>query len=102
MNWQKWMMAPGDSRYGLWYYPCINRFVDEDEHILHDLSDIFDVWKLEEWKRTKEYGILLDRNGEWCELYYPTLEEDRKFFEELKVKIESKQLDKVYREKALC
>jgi hypothetical protein len=61
---------PQDSMYSLWYYPDINRFKDEDGHILHDLSDKFDVWQLDEWKKTRDYGILTDRNGELVELYY--------------------------------
>lgn len=62
--------GPPDSAYGLWYYPTINRFVDEDGHILHDFHDLFDVWQLDEWKKTRKYGLLVDRNGMLCELYY--------------------------------
>ena len=71
-------MAPPESAYGIWYYEGINRFLDEDGHILHDLHELFDVWQLEEWKRTQDYGLLRDRNGNWCELYY--LEEARRHF----------------------
>jgi len=46
-----------ESVCSLWYYPSINRFTDEDGNILHDLSDRFDVWQLDEWKKDKEYGI---------------------------------------------
>lgn len=70
--------SPPESAYGLWYYESINRFLDEDGHILHDLYDLFDVWQLEEWKRTQDYGILIDRNGNLCELYY--LVEARRHF----------------------
>jgi hypothetical protein len=64
-------MAPPDSLYSLWYHPDINRFSNEDNNIVANLSDRFDVWQLDEWKRTRDYGILRDRNGDWCELYYP-------------------------------
>ena len=74
-------MAPPDTLYSLWYYPFINRFSDDAGNILHDLSDKFDVWQLDEWKRTYTYGILLDRNGDWCELYYPSEFEDWDFVE---------------------
>jgi hypothetical protein len=69
-------MYPPDSVYSLWYYPDINRFADEDGYILHDLSDRFDVWELDEWKKTCDYGILIDRRGNLCEVFYPTEEED--------------------------
>lgn len=64
-------MSPPDSVYALWYYPDINRFADDDGNILHDLHELFDVWQLDEWKKTREYGLLVDRNGDLCELYYP-------------------------------
>lgn len=71
-NWDGRGMSPPESAYSLWYYPSINRFTDDDGQILHDLSDLFDVWQLEEWKRAQDYDILLDRKGDWCELYYPS------------------------------
>jgi len=61
--------------YSLWYYPDINRFTDEDGYILHDLSRYFDGWELDAWKRTQDYGLLKDRNGDLWELYYPSEEE---------------------------
>lgn len=64
------MNHPPDSAYGLWYYAKINRFVDENNNILHDFHELFDIWQLEKWKKTKKYGILTDRNGDLCELYY--------------------------------
>lgn len=75
MKWNLEFMGPPDSLYSLWYYPQFNRFANEDGTILHDLSDLFDVWQLDEWKRTCDYGILLDRTGNWCELYYPDEDE---------------------------
>lgn len=72
--------APPDSLYSLWYYPDINRFVDEDGTIIHNLSDKFHVWELEEWKKTLDYGILRDRNGDLWELFcpdYPTGKRER-------------------------
>ena len=65
------MNPPPESAYGLWFYPEINRFVDEDGNVLHDLHDLFDVWELEEWKKTQNYDVRRDRNGNWCELYFP-------------------------------
>lgn len=61
---------PPESAYGLWYYPEINRFTDEDGFILHDLHAYFSVPQLDMWKKTKDYGIMIDRKGNLCELYY--------------------------------
>lgn len=72
-------MCPPDTLYSLWYYPNINRFANDDGIILNDLSDKFAVWQLDEWKRTRDYGILLDRNGDWCEIFYPSEFEDWDF-----------------------
>lgn len=58
----------------LWYYPNLNRFTDEDGIIIHDLQEFFDVWQLDRWKRTKDYGLLEDKHGFYWELYF--LEED--------------------------
>lgn len=74
-TWNPEPMYPPDSLYSLWYCPEINRFVDEDGYVLHDLSDRFDVWELDEWKKTRDYGILQDRRGNLCELFYPDDEE---------------------------
>lgn len=54
-----------------WFYPEYNRFMDENGNVLHDLSGHFNLWELEQWKKTKEYGLLADRNGNICELFYP-------------------------------
>jgi len=102
VNWDKRPMSPPESAYMLYYYPSINRFVDEDGNILHDLADFFDVWELEEWKRTQDYGILLDRKGDWCELYYPSNFEERDFLESIQIKLESRNMDELYRQKVFC
>lgn len=44
--------------------------MDEDGEILHDFTDLFDVWQLDRWKKEKQYGLLTDRYGNLCELYY--------------------------------
>lgn len=71
--------SPPESAESLWYYPLINRFTDDSGYILHDLSQYFDVWQLEEWKQTQDYGLLMDRNGDWWELYYPDTDEEEDF-----------------------
>ena len=101
-NWDGRGMSPPESAYSLWYYPSINRFTDDDGQILHDLSDLFDVWQLEEWKRAQDYGILLDRKGDWCELYYVDSFEEREFLERLQINREIGCMNKLYHQKAFC
>jgi len=62
---------PPESASALWYDPKINRFRDEEGAIHHDLHEFFDLWQLDEWKKTREYGVLTDKNGDLWELYYP-------------------------------
>ena len=69
--------APPDSANTLWYDPFINRFEDECGLIVHDLSQYFDLWQLDKWKKTKEYGLLTDRNGDLWEIFYNTVNEYR-------------------------
>lgn len=64
------MTSPPESCYGLWYYPEINRFKDEDDTIVHDVTKLLNVWQLQGWKKTKQNGMLRDRKGNWIELYY--------------------------------
>lgn len=68
-----WITSPPDSAYGLWYHASINRFMNDEGQILHDLYELFDVWELDEWKKTKDYGVLIDRKGNLCELYYSSI-----------------------------
>ena len=54
------------------YLPSLNRFVDTDWKVVHDMSDLFSVWELQIWKRNKEDAILTDADGvEYC-LYFLT------------------------------
>jgi len=55
--------------YEIYYHENINKFKINGK-IVHDLSDLFDVWELEEWKKTKEFGIMISKNGFICEFYY--------------------------------
>ena len=68
--------TPPDSAYSLWYYPGINRFTDEDGHLFHDLHDLFHMWEIEQWKKTRCYGLIQDKKGDLVELYYLEPEEE--------------------------
>ena len=55
----------------LWYYPKIKRFTDADGNIFHNLLPYFRTWELEEWKKTRDYGLLADKFGNLWEFFYP-------------------------------
>ena len=76
MSWCTEPTWPPDSLYSLWFYPSVNRFENEDGWIMHNLSDRFDVWQLEEWKKTKDYACLVDKQGNLCELFYMDEDDD--------------------------
>lgn len=71
--------SPPVGLYGLWYYPGINRFADEDDNILHDFSHLFNTWVLDEWKKTRDYATLIDKNGDMCEVYYQSSSDELDF-----------------------
>ena len=50
MSWNN----PPRGGFGLWYDPKVNRFFDDDGNVQHNLYEFFDLWKLDEWKKTKE------------------------------------------------
>ena len=62
--------SPPDSVNTLWYDPFTNRFEDECGIILHDLSQYFDTWQLDRWKKTKDYALMVDKNGDLWEIFY--------------------------------
>jgi hypothetical protein len=69
--------GPPDSANTLWYDPFINRFEDECGKIMDDLSPYFDTWQLDQWKKTKEYALMKDKNGDLWEIFYNTMNEYR-------------------------
>jgi hypothetical protein len=62
--------GPPDSAKALWYHPSTNRFEDERGCILHDLQPYFDTWQLDKWKKTKDYVLAKDKNGDLWEIFY--------------------------------
>lgn len=62
---------PPEGGFGLWYDSKVNRFFDDDGNVQHSLYEFFDLWKLDEWKKTKRYGTVTDRDGMVWDLYYP-------------------------------
>lgn len=63
------------------YLPSINRFMDTKKgHIIQTLYPYFDNWQLDEWKKTKKNGQLMDKYGNvWGIEYLNDEEEDEAF-----------------------
>lgn len=59
-----------DSADTLWYDPEVNRFENECGYIMHNLSEFFDVWQLDKWKKTKQNALLIDKTGGAWEVFY--------------------------------
>ena len=65
------MLDPyGDDTHSFSYLPSINRFVDRLGCIIHDLSRMFYTWELDEWKKTKDYGLIQGKDGQLYDFYY--------------------------------
>ena len=62
--------SPPDSANSLWYHSKTNWFEDEDGTIVYDLSEFFDTWQLDKWKKQEDYGVLQDKKGDLWEIFY--------------------------------
>ena len=62
--------SPPDSANSLWYHSKTNWFEDEDGTIIYDLSEFFDTWQLDKWKKQEDYGVLQDKKGDLWEIFY--------------------------------
>ena len=60
----------GNETYTFSYLPSINRFVDVQGCIIHDLSRMFYTWELNEWKKTKDYGLIRGKDDQLYDFYY--------------------------------
>lgn len=59
------------------YLPSINKFINYNGVIVHDLYHVFDVWQLDKWKKQQQTSLVHDRNGnEWLIEYLSDEEED--------------------------
>ena len=63
-------VSPPDSANSLWYHSKTNWFEDEDGTIVYDLSEFFDTWQLDKWKKQEDYGVLQDKKGDLWEIFY--------------------------------
>lgn len=61
------------------YSQSLNRFVDEDSIIIHDISKLFDNWQIRDWMNTCAYGgyqLLTAKTGDDVRLVSLTKEEE--------------------------
>lgn len=68
------------------YSPSLNRFVDEDSVIIHDISRLFDNWQIQDWlySEKRQYGqdvILTSKTRQDVRLVYLTDEEEEDLFD---------------------
>lgn len=63
------------------YVPSLNRFIDTNWCIIHDLHKFFDTWQLNQWKKTKRYGLVTAKNGEVWEISYLDPDEEEESLE---------------------
>lgn len=71
------MIDMDEGRNTLLYSPSLNRFLDYDWYVVHDLHKYFDTWQLSEWKKTREFGLVADKSGEvWAFQYLVEPEEE--------------------------
>lgn len=60
----------GNEAYTFSYLPSINRFIDVQGCIIHDLSRMFHTWELDQWKKTKDYGLIRGKDDQLYDFYY--------------------------------
>ena len=54
----------------LFYMTSLNRFIDGQWYIVHDLNKLFDNWQLDKWKKDGKNYVLKDRDGKDWMLYF--------------------------------
>ena len=70
--------------YILFYIPSLNRFMDHNWKIVHDLSDVFDAWQIQRWKRNRRDDVVRTKNENIdMMIYYLNDEEDIEVLEYL-------------------
>ena len=65
------MLDPyGNDTHTFSYLPSINRFVDVQGCIIHDLGKLFYTWELDQWKKTQDYGLIRGKDDQLYDFYY--------------------------------
>ena len=66
------------------YSPCLNRFVDGNGIVIHDINSLFDNWQIQQWENTALVGqstLLTAKTGEVVRLICLTEEEENDLFD---------------------
>lgn len=68
------------------YSPSLNRFVDEDSIVIHDISRLFDNWQIQDWLASEkcQYGqdsLVTAKTGDDVRLVYLNAEEEDDLFD---------------------
>lgn len=71
-------LAPDDPHFPnvLYYIPSLNRFMDHQNCIVHDLYILFDMWQINEWLQYRQDSLLTTKSGNDMMVYYLNEEED--------------------------
>lgn len=69
--------------YVLFYIPSLNRFMDHQWVIVHDLNELFNTWQLSVWKAKRQDAILTTKDGTEMMVYYLNDEEEEEVFDYL-------------------
>jgi len=56
--------------YSVWYFPGINRFIDENGCITNNVYQKLDPWAIELWKKTQSEHWLVDKNDDIIQMFY--------------------------------
>jgi hypothetical protein len=71
-------LSPNNPHYPdvLFYIPSLNRFMDHQWIIVHDIYSLFSMWQINEWLQYRRDGWLTTKSGTGMMLYYLNEEED--------------------------
>ncbi len=76
--------SPGEivveSSFGLWYYPILNAFFDDNDQPVVDLHEYLDPWVIREWKRRGKCSAVETKTGEIVELFYADSDDEEFLF----------------------
>lgn len=79
------MWEPYDIR--LCYSPSLNRFIDDDWCVIHDINSLLDPWQIQNWlvydRHNGRYQLVPAKNGKVLKLVYLTDEEEDDVFDVL-------------------
>ena len=70
-----------ENEHKISYSPSLNRFLDCDYVVIHDLHQLFDTWQLDQWIRRQEDSIMSAKDGSQVYLEYLNEEQEDDMFD---------------------